>query len=184
MGQNMESQPRQEAKIEGTLTEKGVKVKAKSRVEELKAKGYGIEEDGELTLNFCEALHLMDRGLLEVKGENGEKIGFQELLQFSEKKDENVWAKYMVYRDLRTRGYVVRDGFGMNVDFRVYDRGDYGKDTAKYLVLTLQEGKPITLEKLTQIVRQCQSLKKELIVAVMSRRGEIVYYSVSQLTIP
>jgi tRNA-intron endonuclease len=79
---------------------------------------------------------------------------------------------------------VVREGFGMGVDFRVYDRGDYGKDTAKYLVLTLQEGKPITLDKLTQIVRQCQSLKKELVVAVMSRRGEIVYYSVSQLTLP
>jgi len=184
MSQSKESQTRQEAKIEGVLTEKSVKVKTKSRVEELKAKGYGIDENGGLLLNFCEALHLLDRGLLEVKDEKGEKIGFQELLQFAEKKDENVWAKYMVYRDLRSRGYVVREGFGMNVDFRVYDRGDYGKDTAKYLVLTLQEGKPITLEKLTQIVRQCQSLKKELIVAVMSRRGEIVYYSVSQLTLP
>ncbi|MEM2440271.1 MAG: tRNA-intron lyase [Candidatus Bathyarchaeia archaeon] len=184
MSQNKENQTRPETKIASVLTEKGVKVKTKGRIEELKARGYGIDENGELLLNFCEALHLVDRGLLEVTDEKGEKIGFQELLQFSEKRDENVWAKYMVYRDLRTRGYVVREGFGMNVDFRVYDRGYYGKDTAKYLVLTLQEGKPITLEKLTQIVRQCQSLKKELIVAVMSRRGEIVYYTVSQLTLP
>jgi len=184
MSLNKENQTRQEAKIEGVLTEKGVEVKTKSRVEELKAKGYGIDENSGLLLNFCEALHLLDRGLLEVKNEEDGKVGFQELLQFAEERDENVWAKYMVYRDLRSRGYVVREGFGMNVDFRVYDRGDYGKDTAKYLVLTLQEGRPITLEKLTQIVRQCQSLKKELIVAVMSRRGEIVYYSVSQLTLP
>lgn len=184
MNEEKESQTRQEMKIEGFLTEKGVRVKAKSKIEELKAKGYGIDENGELLLNFCEALHLMDRGLLEVKDEKGDMIGFQELLQFSEKFDENIWAEYMVYRDLRARGYVVRQGFGMGVDFRVYERGDYGKDTAKYLVLTLQEGKPITLEELTQIVRQCQSLKKELIVAVMSRRGEIVYYSVSQLTLP
>ncbi|MEM0058253.1 MAG: tRNA-intron lyase [Candidatus Bathyarchaeia archaeon] len=184
MSREKETQSRQEAKIEGVLTEKGVKVKAKSRIEELKAKGYGIEGDDGLLLNFCEALHLMDRGLLEVRNEKGETVGFQELLRFSEKNDQNVWAKYMVYRDLRTRGYVVRDGFGVGVDFRVYDRGDYGKDTAKYLVLTLQEGKPITLEELTNMVRQCQSLRKELIVAVMSRRGEIVYYSVSQLTLP
>ncbi|MEM2387210.1 MAG: tRNA-intron lyase [Candidatus Bathyarchaeia archaeon] len=184
MSQSEESQTRQVTKIEGILTEKGVKVKAKGRVEELKAKGYGMDEEDGLLLNFCETLHLVDRGLLEVKNEKNEKIGFQELLKFAEKRDESVWAKYMVYRDLRTRGYVVREGFGMNVDFRVYDRGDYGKDTAKYLILTLQEGKPITLEKLIQIVGQCQSLKKELIVAVMSRRGEIVYYSVSQLTLP
>ncbi|MEM1566016.1 MAG: tRNA-intron lyase [Candidatus Bathyarchaeia archaeon] len=184
MSQSEESQTRQVTKIEGILTEKGVKVKAKGRVEELKAKGYGMDEEDGLLLNFCETLHLVDRGLLEVKNEKNEKISFQELLKFAEKRDESVWAKYMVYRDLRTRGYVVREGFGMNVDFRVYDRGDYGKDTAKYLILTLQEGKPITLEKLIQIVGQCQSLKKELIVAVMSRRGEIVYYSVSQLTLP
>jgi tRNA-intron endonuclease len=184
MSEKREATPRQEAIVEGVLTSKGVRVKAGSRMEELGTKGYGIEEDGELLLNFCEALYLMERGILEVKGEKGELIGFQELLRFSEEIDENVWAKYMVYRDLRTRGYVVRDGFGVGVDFRVYDRGDYGKDTAKYLILTLQEGKPITLERLTQVVRQCQSLKKELVVAVMSRRGEIVYYSVSQLTIP
>ncbi|MBS7647802.1 MAG: tRNA-intron lyase [Candidatus Bathyarchaeia archaeon] len=184
MSKEKEGQPRPEAKIEGVLTEKGVKVTAKGRIEELKTKGYGIDEDNGLILNFCEVLHLMDRGLLEVKNDKGEIVGFQEFLRFSEKIDQNVWAKYMVYRDLRTRGYVVREGFGMSVDFRVYDRGDYGKDTAKYLVLTIQEGKPITLGELTQIVRRCQSLKKELIVAVMSRRGEIVYYSVSQLTLP
>jgi len=30
-------------------------------------------------------------------------------------------------------------------------------------------------------LRQCQSQKKEMVLAVMNRRGEIVYYSVSQM---
>jgi tRNA-intron endonuclease len=175
---------RQETKIEGTLTEKGVKIANKQRIEELKAKGYGVKENGGLLLNFYEALHLLDKGLVLVKDAEGGEIGFQQLLQVAEKTDENAWGKYLVYRDLRSRGYVVREGFGMGVDFRVYERGEYGKDTAKYLVLSLQEGKPIKMDELTQIIRQCQSLKKELILAVMSRRGEIVYYSVSQLTLP
>ncbi len=175
---------RQETKIEGALTEKGVKITNKQRAEELRAKGYGIEENGGLLLNFYEALHLLDKGLVSVKDKKGNEVGFQQLLQVAEKMDENAWAKYMVYRDLKSRGYVVREGFGMDVDFRVYERGEYGKDTAKYLILSLQEGKPITIEELTQIMKQCQSLKKELILAVMSRRGEIVYYSVSQLTLP
>ncbi|MEM2104297.1 MAG: tRNA-intron lyase [Candidatus Bathyarchaeia archaeon] len=184
MSRDKEQLTKSETKIEGFLTGKGVKVTVRQKVEELKAKGYGIAEDDELVLNFCEALHLLDRGLMEIKDGNGENIGFQELLQIFQKQDENAWTKYLVYRDLRSRGYVVREGFGLRVDYRVYERGEYGKDTAKYLVLTLQEGKPIMLEELTQIVRQCQSLKKELIVAVMSRRGEIVYYSVSQLSLP
>lgn len=184
MSKNKEQPPSPEAKTEGYLMEKGVKITAKQKVDELQARGYGVKENGELLLNFYEALYLLDKGLLEVKSEEGAKIDFQSLLQISEKTDENIWGKYLVYRDLRSRGYVVRKGFGLGVDFRVYERGEYGRDTAKYLILSLQEGKPITLEELVEIMRQCQSLKKELILAVMSRRGEIVYYSVSQLTLP
>ncbi len=184
MSKNKEkTQPRQETKIEGLLVEKGVKIAKKQGGEELKAKGYGTDEDKALILNFYEALYLVDKGLLEVKDEKGVLMAFNALLQVAEKTDENAWAKYLIYRDLRTRGYVVREGFGLGVDFRAYERGEYGKDTAKYLILSLQEGKPLTLEALTQTLKQCQSLKKELILAVMSRRGEIVYYSVSQLTL-
>jgi tRNA-intron endonuclease len=77
----------------------------------------------------------------------------------------------------------VREGFGSGVDFRVYDRGDYSKDTAKYLIVSLQEGKPISIEDLSNVSKQTLSLKKELILAVMNRRGEVVYYSISELTL-
>jgi tRNA-intron endonuclease len=87
----------------------------------------------------------------------------------------------LVYRDLRSRGYVVREGFGGGIDFRIYERGAYGKDTAPYLVLSTQEGKPLPINDLAGALQQCQSQKKELTLAVMNRRGEIVYYSVSQL---
>jgi tRNA-intron endonuclease len=172
-----------ELKAEGLLTAKGVKISKRQNIDELSSRGYGMVENGELFLTFYEALYLLDKGLLEVKDEKGAKADFQRVLQFYENFDESVWVKYLTYRDLRSRGYVVREGFGSGVDFRVYDRGEYGKDTAKHLVLSVQEGKPITVEKLTNVLKQCQSLKKELILAVMNRRGEIVYYSVSQLTL-
>jgi tRNA-intron endonuclease len=64
----------------------------------------------------------------------------------------------------------------------MYERGSYGKDTAPYLVLSMQEGKPLGINELADAVQQSQNQKKELTLAVMNRRGEIVYYSVSQLT--
>jgi tRNA-intron endonuclease len=67
------------------------------------------------------------------------------------------------------------------VDFRVYERGQYSKDAAKYLVISIQEGKPIGVSDLVGAVRQSQRSKKELVLAVMNRRGEIVYYSIGQL---
>jgi tRNA-intron endonuclease len=172
-----------EPKIKALLSEKNVIISRKQDFDELSSRGYGVTENDKLLLTFYEALYLLDRGLLDVEDEKGRKVNFQKLLQCYKREDENAWAKYLAYRDLRSRGYVIREGFGLGVDFRVYDRGEYGKDTAKYLILSLQEGKPISLEDLTNTLKQCQSLKKELILAVMNRRGETVYYSVSQLTL-
>ncbi|MDH5459829.1 MAG: tRNA-intron lyase [Candidatus Bathyarchaeota archaeon] len=185
MGKNEEKAAvRSELKTKGLLVEKGVKISKKQSIDELSSRGYGVVEDDELLLTVYEALYLLDKGMLEVRDKKkGKKVSFQGLLQLYEDIDENAWAKYLTYRDLRGRGYVVREGFGLDVDFRVYERGGYGKETAKYLILSMQEGKPITLGDLTNVLKRCQSLKKELILAVMNRRGEIVYYTVSQLTI-
>jgi tRNA-intron endonuclease len=133
-------------------------------------------------LTFYEALYLMDKSMLEVKDEKHKIVDFQSLLYCYETVNENAWVSYLVYRDLRSRGYVAREGFGAGIDFRIYDRGGYGKDIAPYLVLSTQEGKPLGIDTLADALQQCQSQKKELVLAVMNRRGEIVYYSVSQLT--
>ena len=172
-----------ELRVKGLLVENGVRISRDRNVEAISSRGYGVTENDELLLTFYEALYLLDKGFLEVEDGKGKKVDFKKLLQHYKGVDENAWAKYLTYRDLRSRGYVVREGFGLGVDFRAYERGEYGKDTAKYLILSIQEGKPVSLEDLTRIMTQCQSLKKELILAVMNRRGEIVYYSVSQLTL-
>jgi tRNA-intron endonuclease len=170
-----------ELKIKGLLAEKGVRISKKSDVNDLSSRGYGVPKEDELLLTFYEALYLAEKGVLEVEDKKGEREDFQGLLQRYEVVDYEAWVKYLAYRDLRSRGYVVREGFGLGVDFRAYERGEYSKDTAKYLILSIQEGKPVSLQDLTTVLRQSQSLKKELVLAVMNRRGEVVYYSVSQL---
>ena len=183
MSDNKAEQPSSsELKAKGLLVERGVRIAVKSSVDALSSRGYGTAENDVLTLAFYEALYLVDKELLEVKDKKGEEVDFQSLLQCYEELDENAWVNYLVYRDLRSRGYVVRDGFGAGIGFRIYERGAYGKDTASYLVLGTQEGKPLPINDLAVTLQQCQSQKKELILAVMNRRGEIVYYSVSQLT--
>jgi tRNA-intron endonuclease len=172
----------EEFKTSGILNGKGVRVTEQSNIDALTSRGYGIIDDKVITLTFYEALFLSDRGLLEIKDKKGTAVDFQNLLHCYEEQNQNAWLNYLVYRDLRSRGYVVREGFGGGIDFRIYERGTYGKDTAPYLVLSTQEGKPIPLKDLADSLKQCQSQKKELTLAVVNRRGEIVYYSVSELT--
>ena len=173
--------PTSEIKTTGVLVEKGVKIAQKSSADALSQRGYGTGENDVFTLTFYEALYLLDKELLEVNDEKGKEVDFQALLKSYQKADQNAWINYLVYRDLRSRGYVVREGFGAGTDFRIYERGAYGKDTASYLVLGTQEGKPLPIDDLAKALRHCQSEKKQLILAVMNRRGEIVYYSVSEL---
>lgn len=170
-------------KTRGLLSKRGVTVSASKNLETLSSRGYGTLEDNEVTLSFYEALFLQSKGLLDVFREKSHKaLGFQELLHHFEQTDENVWVRYLIYRDLRSRGYVVREGFGLGIDFRAYERGEYGKATAPYLILGIQEGKPITVKELARVLKHVQSLKKKLVLAVVNRRGEIVYYTLSKLT--
>jgi tRNA-intron endonuclease len=172
-----------EIKTNGVLLKDGIRVSEQSSIDALSQRGYGTVESERVTLAFYEALYLLDRGMLEVKNEEEENVSFQDLLKVYERADENAWINYLVYRDLRSRGYVVREGFGAGIDFRIYERGSYGKDTASYLILSTQEGKPMPIEDMKGALERSQKQKKELILAVMNRRGEIVYYSVSELTL-
>lgn len=171
-----------EFRTNGILSEKGVLISDQCNIDALSSRGYGTLENKHFTLTFYESLYLLDKCMLEIKDEKGKTVDFQSLLQCYENKNDNAWVNYLVYRDLRSRGYVVREGFGGGIDFRIYERGTFGKDTAPYLVLSTQEGKPLPVNDLAGALQQCHSQKKELTLAVMNRRGEIVYYSVSQLT--
>lgn len=183
MSRGKETAPHSEARVEGLLVENGVEISDKQTVDELSTRGYGVTEDDEFLLTFYEAMYLLDKGTAEIENRKGESMDFEEVLHRYEAVDDDAWVKYLTYRDLRSRGYVVRDGFGWGIDFRVYERGKYNKKTAKYLILSMQEGKPIPLGNLTRVLGQCQSLKKELVLAVMNRRGEIVYYLVSEMNL-
>lgn len=173
-----------ELKIKASLSENNVIVSSPEGIEGLSSRGYGVSENGKLTLSFYEALFLLGKEVIEVEDEKtGDEVSFQELLKRFQLVDEDAWVRYLIYRDLRSRGYVAREGFGLGIDFRVYERGEYGKETAKYLIFGIQEGQPVSMGELARALRYVQSLKKKLVLAVINRRGEIVYYALSQLTL-
>lgn len=183
--QETEASPTAElVKVKASLKKNGALVSEKEGIESLSTRGYGVPENENLLLNFFEALFLVSKEVLEVHGEKtGENVSFQNILGHFQLTDKDAWVKYLVYRDLRSRGYVVREGFGLGIDFRVYERGEYGKEIATYLIFVIQEGQPVLIEELARALSYVLNLKKNLVLAVINRRGEIVYYSVSQFTL-
>ncbi|QQG47976.1 MAG: tRNA-intron lyase [archaeon] len=166
--------------FEGSLVDGTVVVTDKGRFGELTESGYGTVKEDRLLLRDYEALYLLYSKKLVLKDGEGREVGFEALSESSQRAARDAWTKFMIYRDLRSRGYVVREGFGFGTDLRVYERGDYPKKPAKYVVFALDEGIEKGVQDLQKSVREMAKMGKEAIIAVIERRGEVIYYKVSK----
>ena len=166
--------------IQGVLIKNQSIILEPNRQQELEQKGYGDMVKDKLFLKSFESLYLLYTGILVIfKGKKN--INFNSFLQICKKQDDTILTKFLVYRDLRTRGYTVKDGFGFGSDFRVYAKGDFGEKGAKFLVFGLNEGKQEKIGKLQKKVEEITKMGKEPIIAVIQRQGEIIYYKISRM---
>src|SRR3972149_9164275 len=149
---------------------------------QLEERGFGDKSDKRLYLKDYEALFLMYASKMNVlKGKS--QIQLDDLVEFALNRDPDAWTKFLIYRDLRSRGYVAKEGFGFGVDFRVYGRGEFGDKAAKYVVFGLDQGKEIPVRDMGNNVDQITKMGKDPIVAVIESRGEVIYYKVSKETL-
>ena len=157
-----------------------VRVSDKDRFGELEGSGYGSRAGNELVLRDYEALYLLYVKKLELLDKSERKVSFEKLAELAQTRASDSWTRFVIYRDLRSRGYVVREGFGFGTDLRVYERGDYPKKPAKYVVFALDEGIEKGMGDLQKSVKEMSKMGKEAIIAVIERRGEVIYYKVSK----
>ena len=148
--------------------------------DQLRSKGFGENQNSEFILSYCEALFLSFTNRLVIKNNEDDTIGFEQLIKMMLKHDPGILTRFLVYRDLRSRGYVVKDGFGFGIDFRVYERGEYQKKPSKYLVYALNEGINMKIEELYDLIDQTARMGKNSVLAVIERRGEVIYYKASK----
>ncbi len=178
-------QPPQPARdpIIGKIDKAGaVVVEESDRLGELEEVGYGERQGKALKLKDFEALYLLYSAKMLLKDAKGREVTFEELAKANQTKVKDSWTKFIIYRDLRSRGYVVKDGFGFGTDLRVYERGDFPAKAAKFVIFALDEGTEKSLGELRDSVKQIVRMGKESIVAVIERRGEVIYYRVTKAT--
>ncbi len=132
--------------------------------------GYGrLEKDG-VKLAPQEALYLIHRQKIAIDGYTFDSL-------FSEFASErNFLRSFLVYRDLRERGYVVQTG---PHDFRVFRRGEKpGTGESLYLVRVLSERDPIRFTKLIEEVVASRNMRKQYVLAVVDDEEELTYYEI------
>ena len=132
--------------------------------------GYGRPEKEGIRLAPQEALYLLHRQKIDIPGYSFDTL----LLEFADQK--NFLRSFLVYRDLRERGYVVQTG---PHDFRVFRRGEKpGTGESLYSLRVLSERDPIQFATLIDEVVAARNMRKQYILAVVDDEDELTYYEI------
>jgi tRNA-intron endonuclease, archaea type len=139
---------------------------------------YGdLQQDGKVHLSLIEGLFLLEKEKVEVSDGRGKKVSFEEYIKKAAKTDLNFWIRYVVFKDLRNRGYIVKTALKFGADFRVYDRGiKPGEDHAKWIVYPVHEDSSLTWYEFAAKNRVAHSTKKRLLLGVADDESDVSYW--------
>jgi tRNA-intron endonuclease len=159
--------------IQGQLKDDRVRLGPEA-LPELYGQGYFGRPKGKgLELSLVEAAYLLDRSRVKISWD-GSDLDFRAFFQRASTLEKGFEFRYVVYKDLRERGYYVQPG---RPDFRVYPRGGHpGKSPAEFYVLVISERMPLPLKEIMEPVRLAGQMRKKLMLAIVDEESDITFY--------
>jgi len=134
---------------------------------------------GSLEMDLLEAVYLVEAERLEVR-RGGRAVSPRDLFRAAGAAVPSFEILYLVYRDLRQRGYIVESRSG-SADFQVYPRGGAPKKTpSKYWVRALSERAVFDLAELLERAEEAAAVRKTLLLGLVDEESDLTYYSVRE----
>ncbi len=117
---------------------------------------------GALSLTFVEAFYLMNEGKLTV-----ENLTLSEFLRYAVERTHDFEVRYLVYRDLRKRGFMVRENGHI--------KAVRGVEENEYLIVPVYERVTFSFDDIFEKVGDGKR-----IFAVVDGDGDLTYYSIER----
>ena len=129
-----------------------------------------------LQLSLFDTAYLLEFNIIKVIDHNDEEqqLNLEQFIEYANKNFEKFDEKYLVYKDLRERGYVVRTGLKFGCDFTVYQKAP-GIDHSSFVVQVADNQLMLDPVILVRAGRLASSVKKNYVIATI-RDEEINYY--------
>jgi len=134
------------------------------------------EYEPPFVLSLYEALYLCRKGVL-IPVIEGRDSTCEELEKYAEETVPSFKLRYIVFEDLRNRGYIVRSGMKFGADFAVYEVGP-GYEHAPYVVSVVDRDCELDPVELVLIGRLSHSVRKKSVLAIVDQREKEVTYLV------
>jgi len=134
-------------------------------------------KDGRVQFSFYEALFLKENGRLNVCDGRNKSLSVDALMKKGKRLNKEFKTCYIVFSDLRKRGYIVKTALKFGAPFRVYDRGvKPGEAHARWVLFPVHESKSLTWHEFSAKARVAHSTKKKLLIAVVDDEGDVSYW--------
>jgi len=139
---------------------------------------FGESKEGKILYSLFEALYLVEKAKMEVS-EKKKKLSFDKLLEKAKQQDSRILTKYIVFKDMRNRGYVVKTALKFGAEFRVYDKGTKpGQEHAKWILYPVRESDSLTWHDFSAKNRVAHSTKKNLLIGIVDDEEDCTFYEV------
>jgi tRNA-intron endonuclease len=166
----------------GQLRQHHVLVADQAEASRLHNKGhFGTPRSGgAITLTLAEAAFLVENGRLEVRDEDG-TVPLGRLVRTAAADHERFEVEYLVYRELRTRGYLLSAGAPADrrrhVHLLGYGRGEKPTRTDPSLWISAwSERDPVETDRLLALAVAGAAAGVENIVALVDEESDLTYY--------
>ena len=164
------------------LIQNKVIVDEKKKRDQLMQKGFGEKQGKELVLDLKEGLFLLEKKKIDVK-KAGKKLSAKKLREYAAAREARFYSKYIVFKDLRERGYCVKTGFKFGFDFRVYPRGKRpGQAHSKQVIKVFTQDDGKSMIELSRMVRLSGNIKTIFTAAVVDSENDVNYYTIQRIT--
>lgn len=137
---------------------------------------FGEPKEGKIYYSLVEALYLLEKGKLQIyKGKK--KLNSNAFMQEAQFLEKNFHTRFVVFRDMRNRGYIVKTALKFGADFRVYERGvKPGEEHAKWILYPVFESAGLTWHEFAAKNRVAHSTRKRLLIAIVDDENDVTYY--------
>jgi tRNA-intron endonuclease len=139
------------------------------------SKPKGTDFDAPLVLDLIEGCYLLEKNKLKVFHIDGKAAPFAKIKKICKKQYVDFDADYLVFQDLRDKGYIVTPGIKFGCDFAVYEQGP-GIDHAPYLVQVFRATEDLAATGVVLAGRLATTVKKQFILAIPRVKDKKVDY--------
>lgn len=167
-------------KICSTFSGERISSNAKEAFDLFANQRFGEQNGEKIFYSMHEALFLIEQGKMQLEDSKGKKLVEKQVKAKFEKIDKKFETKYIVFRDLRKKGYIVKTALKFGAEFRVYSPGKFpGESHAKWILYPVSETETLTWHDFSAKNRVAHSTNKNLLIGVADEEGDVSYYEVN-----